>query len=172
MVFYSISATASLFAAITYGIPCCIADKGQGQHSWQPTDLGGLVESPDTDGHLRMTCFWLVPVGAKYPVPPWQVKTEVAVGLRWSDRVMYPVHVRCYHKPAQDTVEAPGQVKITVVEHGGGVQQNLEDYNRDHRWTKCCYGGNFYQQGEDDLQWMESGAGGDIIVRVDVVHHM
>src|SRR3954468_8439417 len=77
-----------------------------------------------------MARFGLSAIGAEEPVPPRQVEAEVAVRLPLLRRLVNPGHVRRDHDPAQTTVDPLRQAHIRVAEHGGRVQQHLEDEHR------------------------------------------
>ena len=51
-----------------------------------------------TNRHLQVTFSRLISVGSKQPVPPWQVKSKVAVGFVFGYGVMDSMHVRCHDK--------------------------------------------------------------------------
>lgn len=85
------------------------------------------------------------------------------------NRVMNPVHVRGDHKQPQHPVDPLRDRDIAVIEHCGGIEQNLENHHRHYRWTKQYDGSHLDQHGEDYLNGMEACAGGDVIVEVGMV---
>ncbi len=59
----------------------------------------------DADLHVFVTGARLSPVGAEQAVPPWQVESEVAVGLIILHGMMHAVHIRGnYNQPQQPVV--------------------------------------------------------------------
>ena len=89
--------------------------------------LARVAELLDADDHPFVPGRGLGAVGAEEAVPPGEVEAEIAVGLARHDRMVHAVHVRRDHEPAQHAVEPRRQADVAVVEHRGGVEQDLED---------------------------------------------
>ena len=129
-------------------------------------------EGIDTDCHRLMTRRGLWAVGAKEPIPPRQVEAEVAVRLVVGHRVVHAVHVGRHDDPPEQPIDGLREPPIRMVEHRRGVEQNLESEHRNRGCADrrdCCA----LDAGRDqDLDWVETGAGRDVEVEVSVVHAM
>ena len=139
------------------------------QHPVQ-MQLSGLAEGIETDRHAVVPERGLRPVSAEQPVPPGQVETEIAVGFGRDVGMVDPVHVRRHDDPAQRPVEPQGQAHIAVIEHGGAVQQYLENQHGHGRRPDDDNGGQLEQHRKQDLDRMEAGAGRHVEIQVGMVH--
>ena len=86
--------------------------------------------------------------------------------------MMHPVHVRCHHHQPQDAVDPQGDVEIAVIEHGRAVEQDLEYDDRHGGCTQDRNGRRLDAHGDDDLDGMKAGAGGEIVIQIRMVHHV
>ncbi len=109
-------------------------------------------------------------ISAEQPVPPGQIKAEVAVGFRRVDGVMDPVHVRRHDEEAQDPVEAAGKLHVGMVEHGGRVQKHFEDQHRDSGRAEHGDDGQFDPHGQEDFHRVEAQAGGHVDFQIRMMH--
>src|SRR5262249_8585716 len=71
------------------------------QHPVEP-ELAGITELLDPNSHRRMPSRRLGAISPQQPVPPSQVKPEIAVGLAPQNRMMDAMHVRRHDEPSQD----------------------------------------------------------------------
>ena len=126
----------------------------------------------DTDHHALVPQPRLIPVGAEDAVPPGQAEAEVAVGLVVLHRVMHAVHVRRHQQPAQHPVHPPGQAEIAVIEHGGGIENDLEQDHPGQRRPQQQDGGELDQHRQDDLDGMEARPGGHIVIQIGMMNAM
>src|SRR6266571_3571109 len=94
------------------------------QHATEP-ELASITKLLDTNRHGVMASRGLGAVGAQQSVPPRQVEAEIAVGLAPQDRMMDAVHIRRHDEPAQDPIDFRGNADVAVVEHRGGIEQDL-----------------------------------------------
>src|ERR1043166_1052516 len=140
----------------------------------QPVEaqFAALSERRQADGHSLVPGFRRRPVGAEQPVPPRQIKAEVAVGLARRDRMMHAVHVGRHHDQAQHAVEPGRHRHVAVVEQRGGVEHHLEHKDRDRRNAKSDHHRDLDQHGKQDFDRMKPHAGGHVDVEVGVMHAM
>ena len=132
----------------------------------------GSRKAVDADGHALVALRGLGPIGAEQPVPPREIEAEIAVGLGPDDGVVDAVHVGRHHEPADQGVDGRGHAHIRVIEHRGGVEQDLENQHGQRRRADCRHHGELDQNGEHDLDRMEAHAGRHIDVEIGVVHAM
>ena len=80
------------------------------------------------------------------------------------------MHLRRHQHPAQPAVDGLAQPQIGVIEHRGSVQQHLEHQHRGRRRPEHRDGRELDQHRQQDLDRMKARAGGDVDVRVGVMH--
>jgi hypothetical protein len=114
----------------------------------------------------------LGPIGAEQPVPPWEIEAEVAVGLGPNDGMVDAVHVGRHHQPADQGIDGRRHAHIRMIEHRGGVEQDLEHQHGQRRRADCRHHDELDQEREHDLDRMEAHARRDIDVEIGVVHAM
>jgi hypothetical protein len=65
-----------------------------------------------------MSFLGLIAICTEQPIPPWQVKSIIAIGFLDNHGVMHTVHVWSDNKVPEYAVDLRGKMDITVVEHG------------------------------------------------------
>ena len=93
-----------------------IAPERLGQQSIKP-ELCRVSELVNPDGHALVAGCRLRSICPEQTIPPWQIETEIAVGLEWQDRMVDPMHVWCDDKPTQNAIDGKRDPQIRVIEH-------------------------------------------------------
>ena len=70
--------------------------------------------------------------------------------------MMHAVHVGCDDDPSEPPVDRSRQVDVGMVEEGSGVEDDLEQQNRDGGRTKRCHQGELDGHRDEDLNRMEA----------------
>ena len=85
---------------------------------------------------------------------------------------MNPVHVRRDDKPSEHSVYRLRNAHIAVVKHGGGIEHDLKDQNRD--WGGAHQYGcrRLDEHGQHHFYRMKTYARGDIVIRIGMVDHV
>src|SRR3990167_5670038 len=86
--------------------------------------------------------------------------------------MMNTMHIGSDDKPSQIPVKFRRKKNIAVIEHRGGVEQNLENDHRYGRSSDNKDNRKFYGHGKQYLNCVKAGARGDIEVQVCLVHAM
>ena len=63
----------------------------------------------------------------KNEIPPRQVETEIAVGLPPENGMMDAVHIGCYQKNPQQSIELRRNLDVAVIKHRHCIQNNFEN---------------------------------------------
>ena len=71
-----------------------LALEWQHQHTRQLTDLFGIAQFEDADGHVCVALVWLGDIGIEQPVPDREVKTVIAIGFAFLYGMVHAVHIR------------------------------------------------------------------------------
>src|SRR5215469_4962073 len=114
----------------------------------------------------------LVTVGSEQPVPPRHVETEITVGLAPIYRVMHTMHVRRYHQEPKHAIETRRQPNVAMIEHGGGIQPDLENQHGDRRGAEQENRSQLDQHRDGNFAWMKPQSGCDIEFQVRMMHSM
>src|ERR1700736_2330134 len=86
--------------------------------------------------------------------------------------MVHAVHVGCDDQPSKIAIEPRGDASISMVEHRGCIQQDLEDEHAECRYSQRHHHAELDQHRQNDLDWVEARAGGDIEVEVGMMHPM
>ena len=112
----------------------------------------------------------LPPIGAEEPIPPRQGKPEVGVRLRRISGVMHTMHVWRDEDRSEQAIDRSGQPQVGVAEERAGIEQDLEQNDRRHRWPENRNRPRLEPHGEQHLDRVEAQPGGHIELGVRVVH--
>ena len=145
--------------------------EGQPQAPTEPGRRLALI-GRQADGHALMPGLRLRKIGPEQTVPERQVEAVVPVVLAIEHRVVHAMHVRRDDEEAQCPVEPCGERNVGVVEHGAGVENDLEQEHRERRSAERYDHGDLPQHGERDLDRVKAHRRGDVDIAVGVVHLM
>ena len=80
------------------------------------------------------------------------------------------MHVRRNSEKTQHTVNRQADADVPVIEHGRGVQKNLENQHGFRGRAKESYDSQLEQEGEEDLYGVKTKACRDIVIEVCMMH--
>ena len=136
---------------------------GQSQTCW-------ITKLAEADNHSFMTPRRLSLIGAHKAVPPGEIKTKIAIMLFDHDRMVDTVHLRRDHQESQNPIDSTRQSDIAVIEHAGGIQEHLKQDDSYGRNPQNHNSRHLNPHGQKDFNRMKSNPGGDIKIKVCVVH--
>lgn len=85
-----------------------------------------VTKVAQSDSHSFMACGGRLFVCPEQAIPPWEIETEIAVGLISNDRVMDPMHFRGDNQETEYFVQSMGKPDISMVKHGCSVEKNFK----------------------------------------------
>ena len=85
---------------------------------------------------------------------------------------MDAVHIRGDDEPSKNAIQSEWKPKVAVVEHRGGIENDLEEQNGDHGRSEQEYHSELDGHGEQNLDGVEPEPGRYIELEVGVVHAM
>ncbi len=85
---------------------------------------------------------------------------------------MHAVHVRCDDEQPEHAIDAAGDAHVAVIEHGSGIENHLEEENRERGRAERDDHGELDEHGQNDFHGMETHAGRDVEIQIRMVHSM
>jgi hypothetical protein len=86
--------------------------------------------------------------------------------------VVHPVHVRRNDDEAKNSVNGRMEADVPMVEHGGCVEEDLEEKDGKGRRTHSGYRGRLDPHREKNFDRMKAPTSREIKIEVRVVHHV
>ena len=126
----------------------------------------------EADGHPFVSGSRLIPIGAENPVPPGQVKSEIAVGFPNDHRMMHPVHFRGHHEKTEHSINRLRQTHVAVIEQACRIQENLKENYGQRGNPQNKNRPHLDGHGKENLQGVETNPGRCVEIEICVVHHV
>ena len=82
------------------------------------------------------------------------------------------MHLWCHHDQAKEGIDLLRIPDISMIEHGGSVQDDFKNQNRHRRTTDQDDDDHLDAHGKEDLYRMEADPSGHIDIHIGMVHHV
>ena len=125
----------------------------------------------EADGHTFMAGCRSGSIGAKNPVPPGKVKSEITIGFSRDHRMMHPMHFRRNYEETQYLINQLRQTHVAVIEKACSIQENLEKNHSQRGDPQNKNSCDLYAHGNKNFQGVKTNSGCCIEIKIHMVYH-